>query len=105
MRLSRLQKYILLLLAGARGSLTRKHIESYYKSYKNPPSKEDQQNIITKSIERLIRRGLLIGYGRKTPQKWFIDEIRLTTQGKKEAKKLLGQQQVLPLYLRKKIKK
>jgi hypothetical protein len=59
---------------------------------------------MTKSLERLIDKGLMIGYGRRTPEKWFIDEIRLTDVGKKAARKLLGQQQKLPLPV-KRIKK
>ena len=71
-------------------------MDRFYEKQKTKPKPEDQQNIITKSLERLIDKELLIGYGRRTPHKWFIEEIKLTRKGKKLAKKLLGEQQVLP---------
>ena len=104
MRLSHLQKYILLSLVGSRGNCQRSQLMRFYDKQKNPPKKEDQQRIMTKSLERLIDKGLMVGYGRRTPEKWFIDEIKLTSKGKKEVKKLYGQQQVLPIAF-KKIKK
>lgn len=58
---------------------------------------KDAVNIITKSIERLIDREMLTGYGVRTPHKWFLKEIKLTPKGRKMAKKLLGEQQTLPL--------
>lgn len=104
MRLSRLQKFILLSVNGTRGRFKRNQFFRFYSKQKRPPKKEDQQGIITRSIERLIEKGLMIGYGRRTPEKWFIDEVRLTSLGKREVKKLFGQQQALPLRL-KKVKK
>lgn len=64
--------------------------------------KKTQQNAVTKSLERLIDKGLMIGYGRRTPKKWFIEEVALTPKGRKQARKLLGEQQALPLKLRNK---
>jgi len=104
MRLSQLQKYILLSIYGTKGKFKRNQLFRFYNKQKKSPKKEDQQGIITKSLERLIDKGLMIGYGRQTPEKWFIDEVRLTSRGKREAKKLFGQQQALPLRL-KKVKK
>jgi hypothetical protein len=46
--------------------------------------KEDRVNIITKSLERLIDNGLLVGYGVRTPKKWFIKSVKLTTLGRKK---------------------
>lgn len=45
---------------------------------------KDQVNTITKCLERLIDRGLLIGYGTRTPRKWFIREVKLTKLGIKK---------------------
>ena len=60
--------------------------------------KEIQSKIITKSLERLIDRGILVGYGIRTPKKWFIKKIRLTTLGKKQWEKYLKRnQRRLPL--------
>lgn len=55
------------------------------------------QGIITRSIKRLINKELLIGYGKKTPHKWNIEEIKLTLKGRQIAKTLLGKQLKLPL--------
>jgi len=102
MKISKLQKYILLNIFGAKGKYKRNTFFRYYEKQKKPPKKTDQQGIITKSIERLIDKGLMIGYGRRTPEKWFIDEVQLTSKGRQQARKLHGQQQKLPL---RKIKK
>jgi hypothetical protein len=104
MRLSSLQKYILRNLLNSKGQSKRSQLLKFYDKQKNPPKKDDQHGILTKSFERLIDKGLMIGYGRRTPEKWFIDEVSLTDQGKKAARKLLGQQQRLP-FLIKKVKK
>lgn len=100
MRLSQLQKYILLSIYGTKGKFKRNQFFRFYNKQKKPPKKGDQQSIITKSLERLIDKGLMIGYGRRTPEKWFIDEVKLTVRGKKAVKKLYGKQQVLPLKLK-----
>lgn len=104
MKLSRLQKYILHSTHGTKVIHKRKQFFIYYDKQKKPPKKMDQQGTITRSLERLIDKGLMIGYGRRTPEKWFIDEVKLTSQGRTEAKKLHGRQQSLPLGL-KKVKK
>ena len=57
---------------------------------------EDKVKVITKSIERLIDKEMMIGYGVRTPHKWYIHDVKLTAKGKREAKKLRGEQQILP---------
>jgi len=101
MRLSKLQRYILVLSLGSKIKKSRKGLEKFYQNQKEKPKNEDVQNIITKSLERLIDSELLIGYGRRTPHMWFIDEIKLTKKGRKQAKKFLGEQQVLPFRIKK----
>ncbi|MFH1171260.1 MAG: hypothetical protein V1778_01840 [bacterium] len=101
MRISSLQKYILVqALLSRKANCPRSLFKSFYERQAQPPSTEDQQNSITKSMERLIDKGLLIGYGRRTPEKWFIDSLKLTPSGRRVAKTLLGEQQRLPLRLR-----
>ena len=101
MRLSALQKYILLQSIQSRKALyARDDLHGFYRAMDRAPKNEDQQNSITKSLERLIDKGLIIGYGRRTPEKWFIDSIKLTPRGRQTAKTLLGEQQHLPLRLR-----
>jgi len=102
MRLSKLQKYILIQSLGRKpGRFSRTILDRFYDQEKVKPAAKDTQNSLTKSCERLIDKELLIGYGRRTPHKWFIDEIQLTPKGRKEAKKLFGQQQALPFKKRK----
>ncbi|MBI4092459.1 MAG: hypothetical protein HY420_00885 [Candidatus Kerfeldbacteria bacterium] len=62
-----------------------------------PKAPQNIQDVVTKSLESLIDKGLMVGYGRRTPKKWFIDEIRLTPSGRKLARKFLGEQLALPL--------
>lgn len=100
MRISSLQKYILVQSILARRTVVlRNEFRPFYARQQRPPKIEDQQNAITKSLERLIDKGLLIGYGRRTPKKWFIDSIKLTPRGHRAAKTLLGEQQRLPFRL------
>jgi len=100
MRLSKLQKYIILQGFDARNKLDRKGLLSFYNVYKKKPSKEIMVNSITNSIERLIRKGLLVGFGELTKEKTFIQKIRLTLSGKKVGRKLLGEQKRLPLNIK-----
>jgi len=100
MRLSGLQRFALVEGYTRRtAKLPRKAVHAYYRSMPTHP--ENIQDVVTKSLESLIDKGLLIGYGRRTPKKWFIDEIRLTPQGRRLARKLLGEQLSLPLKSRK----
>lgn len=96
MTISPLQRFILTSAYDARGKLQRTKLRQFYSGQKKKPSADDQQRIISRSIERLIERGHLIGYGRRTPEKWFIDEVRITAPGRKFAKKLFNTQQQLP---------
>lgn len=58
----------------------------------------DRTKIITQSLERLIDRGFLVGYGVRTPKKWFIKEVRITRLGIKQWEKFLERKQKkLPL--------
>ncbi|PIY95997.1 MAG: hypothetical protein COY66_05350 [Candidatus Kerfeldbacteria bacterium CG_4_10_14_0_8_um_filter_42_10] len=98
MKLSNLQKYILIQSFERKGKLFPKpELKKFYRSQKQQPKKKDISGIITKSVERLIDKELMIGYGIRTPHKWFIKEIKLTPKGKKTAKKIRGEQQALPL--------
>lgn len=97
MSLSKLQKYILLQCGSSRNhKLPRQEFNKLYNGLKKKPKAEDIQNSITKSLERLINRELMVGYGVRTPHKWYIKEVRLMPKGIKLARKLLGEQQKLP---------
>lgn len=96
MRLSGLQRFILVECYNRKIARNpRKMVHSYYANMPRRP--EDVQHVVTKSLERLIDKGLLIGFGRRTPKKWFIEEIKLTHRGRVQARKLLGEQLILPL--------
>ncbi len=97
MRLSKLQQFILKETRAVGGRVDRGIFLRYYKAVAQKPSQELQTKIISKSLLRLIDKGLLVGYGRRTPEKWFIESVALTAAGRKQAKLLLGQQQTLPL--------
>lgn len=103
MKLSNLQKYILKKGLESRSYRVSKNIfDKFYSAKKKKPKPEDQISIITKSVERLIKKGLIKGIGIKTAEKWFIKEVALTRVGIKKAKELLGKQQELPLKKRRK---
>ena len=85
MKLSKLQKFILLECLGRKGKFKRQTLLRFYDKQKQPAKKEDQQKIISQSLERLIDKELMIGFGRRTPHKWFIEEIKLTAKGKRKA--------------------
>lgn len=97
MRVSPLQKYILRAsyLTPPR-SVGRAAFARFYEKQKTKPKKDDIVNIITNSLESLIDKGLMVGSGLRTPRKWYIKEVKLTTLGRRAAKKLLGEQQTLP---------
>jgi lipoprotein NlpI len=97
MRFSGLQKYILNLGYGEKGKMSRDKFLEFYKKDENGPKREDRVNIITKSLERLMDRGILVGYGVRTAKKWFVKEVKLTARGRKMAKNLQGKQAKLPL--------
>lgn len=79
---------------------SRNKLVGFYEK-KHKDTKEGQRvKAVTKSIERLIDKELLIGYGVRTPHKWFIKKIKATSKGLKIAKNLLGQQQSLPFKRR-----
>ncbi len=97
MKLSKLQRFILrkAYLSG-KSKVIRQVFMVYYEHLKNAPKTKIQVNIITQSLERLIDKGLVIGYGKKTQEKLFIESIQLTAKGKKIAKAIINQQTPLP---------
>lgn len=105
MRLSPLQKYILrtCYLTPPR-AVGRSGFARFYDKQEKKPKGQDIMNIITKSLESLIDKGFMVGYGVRTPQKWYIKEVKLLPVGRRTARKLLGEQQMLPFKaLRKKV--
>lgn len=97
MRLSDLQRYILKQTYVHGPHCARSVFIAYYAK----PT-ENEVKIITKSLERLITKGLLTGYGHKTAEKWFTEDVSFTPAGRRIAKAIIAQQQRLPLKLQKK---
>ena len=99
MRLSALQKYILeQCLLHRYNTIPKKIVEAFYHDTKVKP-----KNIIsdiTKSVDRLIMKDLVVGIGKKTSHKWLINQVTLTPQGKKIARDFFGKQQKLPLKIK-----
>jgi len=99
--LSRLQQFIVEECLGRGGSCSRVVIDKNYEFSKSKAQKENFKKIITQSIERLIDRGFLVGYGMKTQEKFFITKIRLTSSGRRAANESRkSKQKKLPLRKR-----
>ncbi len=97
MTLSKLQRYIMLTVwESPKPKISRQYFHQFYAKLKKAPAQELQANIITTSIERLISRGLLIGFASKTQHKLFIDSVKLSAQGKKYARLNFNRQTTFP---------
>ena len=96
MHFSTLQKYMILLVFElAKGKfIGREQMQRFYDTMKARPERPEKS--VAQSIERLIARGIFIGYGYRVAHRWYIQKVRLTPEGKKVAKRLLGEQQTLP---------
>ncbi len=95
MLLSALQRFILReCYFNPKARMSRQPLTKYYVKQPNHAAHADN---ITVSLERLIERGLMIGFGRRTPEKWFIEEVKLTPLGRRTARATFGKQQQLPL--------
>lgn len=78
--------------------MERRIFRQFYAKQEKKASEKYQENIITKSFERLIDRELMIGHGKRTPHKWFITQVSLTKKGAKVSQNLLKEKQTkLPL--------
>lgn len=100
MRLSLLQKYILMECLTADEKILRGKFREYYlpsrqagKNEKNKPKLKDQADIVNKSINKLIDKGLLVGFGKRTAEKWFFTFVKLTPQGKRKAMEIFKSRQ------------
>ena len=99
--LSNLQKFILEECLEQGGTLSRRLIDKKYEPSKSSAKAENFKKVITQSIERLIDRGFVVGYGIKTKEKLFITKIRLTALGRRAAKQARQlKQKKLPLKRR-----
>lgn len=95
MNFSELQKYILKRTYLGGSKTPRGFFNSFYRQ-----AGEIEVKTITKSLERLIAKGLIVGFGHKTAEKWFTEKVALTQRGRKITRRLFGQQQALPFVRR-----
>lgn len=84
-------------MSGRMGRTNREIFYHYYEKMSQQPAHDDQVKALTAALERLIDREFLIGYGVRTPHKWYIKEVKLAPPGRKLARRLWGEQQSLPL--------
>jgi len=99
MNLSPLQKYILVRCAEKSSKVDRKIFCAFYANREKKPKERNLQNVITNSLESLIDREYLVGYGKRTPHKWFMTHVELTLRGLKAAEEVLRERQnKLPLH-------
>ena len=94
MRLSKLQKYILNQCYLSKN--TAKPKADFYSFYSKKELEKNKRNIIDivhRSLESMIKKDLIIAYGKKTSQKWFIQKIKLTNEGGRIAQEIIKQRQ------------
>ena len=94
MRLSKLQKYILNQCYLSKNKAKLK--ADFYSFYSKKELEKNQRNItdvIHRSLESMVAKDFLIAYGKKTSQKWFIQKVKLTSEGKRVAKEIIKQRQ------------
>lgn len=92
MHLSDLQKYVLKQVYISGPQCPRSAFAAFYKQ-----PREKEIKIITRSLERLIAKGLIVGFGYKTAEKLFLQKVSLTPKGRRMAKQIAREQQRLPL--------
>jgi len=93
MRLSGLQKYILNQCYLKNGGGLRGDFYGFYSKKELAENKKNREDIIHNSLESLVAKDLLVAFGRKTAQKWFINKVKLTAKGRKIAKEIIKQRQ------------
>jgi len=99
MRLSKLQKYILKECYFSRSSAKLKaDFYSFYPKKELKINKISVQVVLQNSLDNLVAKDLVAAYGHKTAKKWFVHKIKLTSRGRRLAKKLIkNRQSKLPI--------
>ncbi len=101
MKFSVLQKEILLSCYNRGDKKINRRVFELFCQQKSHAKESLRVKILTQSLENLIEKNLLIGYGIRTPKKWFLQAVSLTKQGHKISKKLFSEQLKLKLGFRK----
>jgi len=99
MRLSGLQKYILgQCYLNKNGLAAKADFYGFYPKKEFEENKKNIQDIVNKSLESLVAKDLIVAFGHKTAQKWFINKDKLTPGGKRAAKEIIkSKQRRLPI--------
>lgn len=99
MRLSKLQQYILGKCYDKKnGGALKAEFYGFYPKDEFDKNKKNIQDIIHKSVESLVAKDLLIAYGRRTAEKWFIEKAKITPRGKRKLRELIKNRQTkLPI--------
>ncbi len=92
MRLSTLQKQLVLLCLDRAGKCGRQVLDSVYERDHTSASRKTAQNVVTSALENLIDKGFMVGEAVRTPKKWYIKAVRLSPLGRKLARELRGKQ-------------
>ena len=92
--LSSLQQHILKACVRKNGKVPVESFLSFYGKEALDES-EASRKAIRKSIDRLIFREFLTGYGSKTTHKLYINEVRITLKGRKATSEFLPKQLAL----------
>jgi len=83
-----------------RNGVLRSKIEKIIPKNLSRAKSSNSSRIMTQSIERLISRGFVVGYGIKTMEKLYITRIKITQKGLKAVKAIrFSKQKKLPLKL------
>lgn len=94
MRLSKLQKYILLTCFESRNNARLKtDLYAFYPKIELKKNKIGVQVSVQKSIDNLVAKDLMVAYGHKTARKWNVDKIKLSARGRKKARELIKKRQ------------
>jgi hypothetical protein len=94
MRLSGLQKFIIIeTYLSPNKTKFKADFYVFYAKEKLRKTRKAILDVIHKSIESLVSRDLLVAYGRKTGEKWFVDRVKITSRGRKAARELIFRKQ------------
>ena len=99
MRLSKLQKFILMKCFEKKNNTELKTtFHDYYPAKEISKNKIAVQVALQNSIENLVKKDLVVAIGHKTVKKWYVNKVRLTAKGKRQANKLIkDKQRKLPI--------
>lgn len=82
MYLSSLQKFIITICGENKSLIKKEDFYSFYAKEDLAKNKKIIQDTIHRCLENMVVKDILIAYGKKTAQKWFIEKVKLTVIGK-----------------------